>query len=123
MNQNKFTRLIASLVLGSILPACAWKKPNPVPPAPSLPVWMGTVRMVNTPEQFALIETTLPISPGQTFLAVSEHLETSTLRTTALRNHPFLIADIVDGSPSPGDRISILQPPNEGNSSNKTQER
>ncbi|MEI6072209.1 MAG: hypothetical protein WCS31_10485 [Verrucomicrobiae bacterium] len=77
------------------------------PPAAVIPQWTGVIRMVNTAEHFVLIESGAISSavPGETYLSVSKGLETATLRMTSLKNPPFLIADIVSGSPSTGEKI------------------
>jgi len=82
------------------------------PPAASPVNWAGTVRMVNAAENFALVEseTSLPVIPGEKYLSVQSGRETGTVLITALRAHPFLIADIVEGDPSPGDKIYIPRP-------------
>ena len=120
---NTALKLAATLALVSALPACAFKKKQPDPPAISTPKPIGTVRMVNSPEQFALIETTSPVAPGRILRSKNDLAETATLRATPHRNHPFLIADIVEGTPAPGDRITIAPPDTAENSSNAPPER
>ena len=93
--------------LGKILPP---KKPKT--PA-AMPVdWAGTIRMVNTAENFVLIESesASPVIPGEKYLSVQDGRETGTLLMTALKAHPFLIADIVSGQPSTGNKIYIPRP-------------
>lgn len=82
------------------------------PPAATTPQWAGSIRMVNTAEQFVLIESGAIAAavPGETYLAVGSGSETATLRMTNLKNPPFLIADIVSGNPSPGDKIYLPGP-------------
>ncbi|MEI6033683.1 MAG: hypothetical protein WCS65_05320 [Verrucomicrobiae bacterium] len=77
------------------------------PPAALLPQWTGVVRMVNAPEHFVLIEANAMAAavPGETYLSVARGLETASLRMTSLKNPPFLIADIVTGTPSAGEKI------------------
>jgi len=90
--------------LGKILPP---KKPKT--PA-AMPVdWAGTIRMVNTAENFVLVESesASPVIPGEKYLSVQDGRETGALLMTALKAHPFLIADIVSGQPSTGDKIYI----------------
>ncbi len=120
---NTALKLAATLALVGALPACAFKKKQPETPAISVPQQIGTVRMVNSPEQFALIETTAPVAPGRILRSKNDLAETATLRATPHRNHPFLIADIVEGTPAPGDRITIAPPDTAGNSSNAPPER
>jgi hypothetical protein len=96
----------------SFLQQCLGKIPNPFhkkqkPPTALLPQWTGVIRMVNSSEHFVLIETNAISTavPGETYLSVAKGLETASLRMTALRNPPFLIADIISGNPSPGEKI------------------
>lgn len=77
------------------------------PPAALPPQWTGVIRMVNLPERFVLIESAAvgTAIPGETYLAISKGTETASLRMTSLKNPPFLIADILSGSPSAGEKI------------------
>ena len=65
--------------------------------------------MVNTAENFVLIESSTMSSavPGETYLSVGNGAETASLRMTSLKNPPFLIADIISGNPSPGEKIYL----------------
>ena len=114
-------------------PAAAPPKPSPLqfclekisnlfpkkhtPPTATPPQWIGVIRMVNSAENFVLVESGAISSaiPGETYLAVGKGTETASLKMTSLKNPPFLIADILSGSPSPGDKIylpkSASQPP------------
>ena len=93
--------------LGKFLPR---KKPRP--PAAAPVNWAGTIRMVNTAENFVLIESesATPVVPGEKYLSVQNGRESGTLLMTSLKAHPFLIADIVAGNPSTGDKIYIPRP-------------
>jgi hypothetical protein len=79
------------------------------PPAATAPQWAGSIRMVNTAEKFVLVEssTATSVVPGETYLSIGNSSETASLRMTNLKNPPFLIADIVSGDPSPGDKIYL----------------
>jgi len=83
------------------------------PPAATTPQWAGAIRMVNTAENFVLIEsgTIANVIPGETYVAVSNGSETASLRMTNLKNPPFLIADILSGNPSPGEKIYLPKAP------------
>lgn len=109
--------LCLSLFLGLSMASCSWKKTEQEPAVVIPPRWVGTIRMVNSPENFALIETTMPVPAGTTIHGMRNREKTSTLRTTSLKNHPFLIADIVDGTPLTEDRICLPPPASAGNSS------
>lgn len=90
---------------------------KPKTPTATPPQWVGVIRMVNTEENFVLVESGTMTSaiPGETYLAVGKGAETASLRMTALKNPPFLIADILTGSPSAGEKIylpkSSMPPP------------
>ena len=79
------------------------------PPIATTPQWLGSIRMVNTAENFVLIESSTMSSavPGETYLSVGNGAETASLRMTSLKNPPFLIADIISGNPSPGEKIYL----------------
>lgn len=93
--------------LGKFLP-----KKKPRPPAATPVNWAGTIQLVNTAENFVLIESesAAPVIPGEKYLSVQNGRESGTLRMTSLKAHPFLIADIVSGNPSTGDKIYIPRP-------------
>ena len=88
--------------------------PRKSPPAPlASPVnWAGEIRMVNVAENFVLIESNSSAAtiPGEKYLAIQNGIETGSVRMTSLRNSPFLIADIVSGDPSPGNKIYLPRP-------------
>ena len=93
--------------LGKFLP-----KKKPRPPAATPVNWAGTIQLVNTAENFVLIESesATPVIPGEKYLSVQNGRESGTLLMTSLKAHPFLIADIVSGNPSTGDKIYIPRP-------------
>ena len=68
--------------------------------------------MVNIAENFVLLESNSSVSaiPGEKYLTIRDSQETGAVRMTALRNPPFLIADILSGDPSPGDKIHLPRP-------------
>ena len=140
---KRFRLLCVLLAILSALPSCATRKETnpsaskvPAQPKPSLfqiclgritnlipkkhrppaampPQWTGVIRMVNSAENFVLVESGAMSSviPGETYLAVAKGVETASLKMTSLKNPPFLIADIISGTPSPGDKIYLPQPP------------
>ena len=115
-----------SLALACLFSSCSPKNPPPEPTAVYAPEWLGTISMVNFQENFALIETTSPVPPGTTIQAMRDLETSATLRTTPLKNHPFIIADIITGTPAPKDRITLTNNAtsrNAGNSSNAPQDR
>lgn len=82
------------------------------PPSAAPVDWAGTIRLVNEEERFALVEseTASPVIQGEKYLSIRNGQETGTLRITALKASPFLIADIVSGNPCEGDRIYLPRP-------------
>jgi hypothetical protein len=88
------------------------KKKSPPPPAAAPVDWAGEIRMVNVAESFVLVESNSATSAvaGEKYTAIREGRETAVVRMTPLRNPPFLIADIVSGNPSPGDKIHLPRP-------------
>jgi len=85
---------------------------TPPPPAATPVQWAGEIRMVNIAENFVLLESNSSVSaiPGEKYLTIRDSQETGAVRMTALRNPPFLIADILSGDPSPGDKIHLPRP-------------
>lgn len=85
---------------------------TPPPPAATPVQWAGEIRMVNIAENFVLLESNSSVSaiPGEKYLTIRDSQETGAVRMTTLRNPPFLIADIVSGDPSPGDKIHLPRP-------------
>jgi hypothetical protein len=94
--------------LSNLLP----KKKSPPAPVASPVDWAGEIRMVNVAENFVLVESHSAASavPGEKYTAIRDGRETGVVRMTPLRNPPFLIADIVSGSPNPGDKIHLPRP-------------
>jgi len=77
------------------------------PPRASLPLWIGTVRLVNDRSGFVLIENTsaFGVPPGQKLIVVVPGREDAELEVSRDREHPFFIADIVSGAPRVSDRV------------------
>lgn len=111
---NPYTSSTTAPPKPSFIQNCLAKIPNIFPkkrkpPTASPPQWTGVIRMVNSAENFVLVESNAMSSaiPGETYLSVGRGVETASLRMTSLRNPPFLIADILTGNPSPGDKIYL----------------
>jgi hypothetical protein len=68
---------------------------------------IGTVKLVNKEEKFVLIDTLTAssVATGDHLLCIMDERQTGSLKMTSLRNPPFLIADITDGTPAVGDRV------------------
>ena len=90
------------------------KPPKKIPPPPSAtPIhWTGIIRLVNEDDRFVLIESqsSSGVTPGEKYLSIRDTKETGVLRMTALKNSPFLIADILSGDPLAGDRVYLPTP-------------
>jgi len=68
---------------------------------------IGTVKMVNLDDKFVLIDAIVytPGAPGDPLVCIASQRESASLHISPLRKPPFLIADIVSGTPSVGDRV------------------
>lgn len=68
---------------------------------------IGTVKMVNLDDKFVLIDALVytPGAPGEPLICIANQRESASLHISPLRKPPFLIADIVSGTPSVGDRV------------------
>ena len=77
------------------------------PPVAQPPRLIGTIKMVNKEDHFVLIDAIASGStqPGDALVCIVNQQESANLQASSLRNPPFLIADIVSGNPSPGDRV------------------
>ena len=82
------------------------------PPVAAPPQWIGTIKLVNERDGYALIDSqdygALPT--GETLNAIGNDSESGVLRVTTDRNPPFFIADIVSGKPRAGDRVYSPKP-------------
>ncbi|CAN5795997.1 hypothetical protein BH09VER1_BH09VER1_19530 [soil metagenome] len=77
------------------------------PPAAQAPQLIGTIKMVNKEDKFVLIDgaSFQGTAPGDALVCITNQKETANLRMSTLKNPPFLIADITNGNPSPGDKV------------------
>jgi hypothetical protein len=83
------------------------------PPPATLPQWIGTIKLVNERDGYALIDSQqgyYAIPDGEMLNSVGGGSESGVLRVTADRNPPFFIADIVGGKPRAGDRVYSPKP-------------
>lgn len=87
--------------IGKVLP----KKAKP--PVAEPPRLIGTIKMVNKDDKFVLIDAVSygGAQAGDALVCIVDQRESANLRASALRNPPFLIADITNGNPSPGDKV------------------
>jgi hypothetical protein len=70
---------------------------------------VGRVALVNEEQRFALIETTMSQVPavGATLRTYAGSGISAELRTTAVRRRPYLVADLVSGTPAKGDLVIL----------------
>ncbi len=68
---------------------------------------VGTIVMVNTQQNFVLIDTdtAAPAEDGTALKSFSNGTETGVLAVSPQHRPPFMIADIVSGSPQKGDQV------------------
>ena len=93
----------------------SWLKfPKKTPPPPSAtPIdWAGVIRLVNEDERFVLIQAqgASGVIADEKYLCIRDAAETGVLRMTALKNPPFVIADILSGDPRIGDKVYLPRP-------------
>jgi hypothetical protein len=112
---SMFLRLRLSallVVVVFLLPGCGalgrlvpWKKK---PPKATLKIdqMMGTVAMVDLDSAFVLIDNgTLPGAMAGTILKIHSAGVPVELRVTQIRKPPYVVADIVKGTPKKGDAV------------------
>lgn len=80
---------------------------GPEAPQALPPQVVGVIKMINLADSFVLIDAVSfgNLEAGTELLCIANRKETATLQMSALKNPPFLIADIVKGHPSPGDKV------------------
>ena len=112
---RQFPRLLLVLVIvTSLLPGCAlWHKFHDKRRAaereriPKPAQLIGTITLFNTDSAFALIDDGSRPSPSVGTMVQSRSADGSTaqLRVTEVRKRPFVVADIVSGTPHKGDEV------------------
>jgi hypothetical protein len=82
------------------------------PPVAMPPQWIGTIKLINERDGYALIDSpsSFSVPVGETLNSVGADAESGVLRVSADRNPPFFIADIVSGKPRAGDRVYSPKP-------------
>ena len=103
-----FLRTSLYLILGTALASCAARK-HPAPArAAFFDPTIGTISLVNEESRFVLIDSTRSPEPGTLLQGVNPANEsTAVLKVSPEKKPPFIIADILKGSPHPGDRAII----------------
>jgi len=81
------------------------------PPARPVPRLVGSISLVNSDLHFALIDSVMTPAPGTPLKALSrDGRETALLNVSPERKQPFIIGNIVEGDPQPGDRVVDIPP-------------
>lgn len=103
--------LILTLVC-ALLPGCALvpnflRKRRAKDETPKAPQLIGTVVLVNPEGGFVLVDSGSLPSPamGKAAQARSPDGSVAELRVTEVRKRPFVIADVVNGTPRTGDQV------------------
>lgn len=104
--------LLITALVACLLPGCALlKKFQRKHPAPrqeaKAPQQIGTVVLVNIEGSFVLIDNGYRISPPIGLMAQSQGPDgpSAQLKVTEMRKRPFVVADIVSGTPNKGDLV------------------
>lgn len=108
-----FVRLTLTAAVGlSLFPGCAlvprFLRKKPAKPDPSKTFQLvGSISLVNTEDNFVLIDSGTQASPNVDLPAEAraEDGSKTQLHVTAVRRRPFAIADIVSGNPHVGDQV------------------
>jgi hypothetical protein len=100
----------SALLLGALNGCEAPPRRNPPTPAAAAQaaVEVGRVTIVNRENHFVLIdlESNLYVpAPGTPLTSISPTGKTARLKASPEQKRPFIAADILDGEPSPGDRV------------------
>ena len=89
--------------------------------APTGAKLIGSITLVNEDLRFVLIDSALAPEQGAKLKALSADLtETAVLRTSPEKKPPFIIADIVSGTPHAGDRVAWTEEPQKAEPGNQT---
>lgn len=99
--------LLSVIVVSSLaLTGCGSRDKRRRADAAPRPQFVGTITLVNETERFVLIDGGFAVLPEEVELrSFTGEIESGLLKPTAVRRRPFIIADIVSGSPKKGDRV------------------
>lgn len=106
-------RIVVSIALVVDLTGCAWwrargeRDARKQPEQAVRPRLVGTIALVNVDERFVLIDNGSEFAPpsGAALKSFSGKTETGVLMAGSVRRRPFVIADIVKGTPQKGDQV------------------
>lgn len=116
---SKYCAFISAIgILGLV--SCADSADSPFPIARSesgsvsirsgVPV--GTIAVIHRTHHFVLLDMSFPIASGTLLRCGSGSQQTALLRVSSPSHYPFLIADIVQGEPAPGEQVfSVVNTP------------
>jgi hypothetical protein len=103
------------LAIGCMQPGCAWMKKRAEARKKAAaernrnkePRLIGVVALVNSEGGFVLIDSGTNPAPSSDGILKSRTggVESAELRVSEIRRHPFVIADIVEGTPNKGDLV------------------
>ena len=103
------------LAIGCMQPGCAWMKQRAEARRKAAdernrkgePRLIGVVKLVNSEGRFVLIDSgTNPAPNSEGILKCrTGEAESAELRVSEIRRHPFVIADIIKGTPNKGDLV------------------
>jgi hypothetical protein len=88
-----------------------WPKKKPPPPAAAPLFASGTIFSVNQPGGFAILEApqAQQLPPGTILSTLENGRITATVRLTADRRPPFIVADLLEGVPSRGQAVYAVR--------------
>lgn len=84
-----------------------WPKPKPGPPIAAPLETSGLVSFVNIPANFVILETpsSVSLAVGQELSSIKDGRIVSRVKVTEDRRAPFVVAEILEGTPGRGDRF------------------
>ena len=114
---RSLSRVSIVLLVGAMLAGCGWMHwggsrrraaaEKELEDARQAPLVLGRVSLVNEEERFALIEANAvqPPPTGTLLRIYAGNAVSAELRATGVRRRPFLVADLVSGTPAKGDLV------------------
>lgn len=99
---------LCAAALGGCSTIQRWLGRKPKPKAtPVVTLAVGTIAGVSTQPPFALVDagTFATLGEGKKLLVLRHGFQVAELKTTGLRKHPFVVADVLSGEPRKGDQV------------------
>ncbi len=104
------SRIPFAIVIILTAPACSLFKKKETPAvlsdAPSHRPVMGTVVFVNAAARFVLVKSNRDLRAGTALYAKADTADPITLRVSTERRRPFLVAEILTGTPTTGMQLT-----------------